>query len=179
MNLFVTSTCPVESARALDDYLLAWQVSDVPRMLSSALAPHGVRHPRLPWADYAPDRAPVVAWLSRSRANWMWGFQHFEALCREKRRRDPEGREPFLWRMYGELLPELADAHMNAPLLLERFANHAVDERLGIDFRRELNVPRAYRLLLVQRWQRTNRPPRWTDTRPPLFFLRHLESQIA
>ena len=81
MNIFVTDTCPIKSAQALDNQRLVKMVLETAQILSTALRSNGVDDPDL----YRPTHArhPCVIWAGRSEDNFSWVVRHGLALSTE------------------------------------------------------------------------------------------------
>jgi hypothetical protein len=163
MNLFVTSSSPVLSAQALDNKRVVNQIRETCQLISTALIERGINHPSLTKAGYANH--PVTKWVCSSDLNLAWTVEHARALHAEKAVRWPnnrpharsEGMLPFL----AELFPALPAF----PYLI--FCNCAGNAALGLDFKSDADVPRAYRRYMMQRWRTDKRPPVWSNRGEP------------
>ncbi len=155
MNIFVTSVCPVESAKALDDKRVVKMCLETAQLLSTALREHGVEDERL----YRPTHRnhPSNVWARQTRSNFVWLLVHFEALLAEYT--DAYGRE----HKSGDLLPAFYE-HLEAIPEgdLTEFANCARNKSLGLDFTDVACVFTAYKLYLMERWWTDKREPTWS-----------------
>lgn len=153
MNIFITSTCPIESARFIDNKRKVKMALESTQMLATALNIHGIE------TGYktAHLNHPCTIWTRASRQNWLWLWDHAMALCNEYQR--IYGREhacvKVLVRMKGHetVLPDIG---------LMSFANCARSKEKGIDFTYEKDVTVAYQLYLNARWETDKREPVWS-----------------
>jgi hypothetical protein len=80
MNIFATSDCPVESARALPDILVIKMIVESAQLLSTA-------HYELSGTvvGYKPTHKnhPCAIWARLSDGNYTWLHEHMKALCDE------------------------------------------------------------------------------------------------
>lgn len=153
MNIFVTSSCPIQSAKFLDDKRVVKMALESTQMLCTALNVNGVKTP------YKTGHLnhPCTVWARASQANWQWLWQHAMALCNEYRR------------IYGKehacvkVLKSIAGLESVLPNeKLTPFANCARSKEKGIDFTTESNVHLAYQLYLNARWETDKREPTWS-----------------
>lgn len=80
MNIFITSACPVESAKDHCNVHVYKQIVESCQLLSGAhfkldgkqvgMKPTHLNH-------------PSAVWTQASKANYLWLFEHFKALCDE------------------------------------------------------------------------------------------------
>ena len=153
MNIFITSTCPIESAKYIDNKRKVKMALESTQMLATALNVHGIE------TGYktAHLNHPCTIWTRASRQNWLWLWDHAMALCNEYQR--IYGREhacvKVLVRMKGHeaVLPDIG---------LMSFANCARSKEKGIDFTYEKDVTVAYQLYLNARWETDKREPVWS-----------------
>ena len=149
MNIFVTSICPITSARFLDDKRVVKMILEAAQMLSTALRYHGLN------VGYKATHAnhPCNVWARQSRANWYWLYTHAVALCEEYTRRYSKvhkSQDLILELLsYQDLLP----AGPRTP-----FVNCAANKSAGVDFKDVDNVFVAYRYYLYARWELDKRP---------------------
>lgn len=81
MNIFVTDSCPVQSARNLCDKHIVKMILEAGQLLSTA---HHVLDGltfKTPYL-YKPthENHPYSIWVRQSTGNYSWLYQHFEAL---------------------------------------------------------------------------------------------------
>lgn len=152
MNIFVTSKCPIESAKALDDKRCIKMCLESTQLLCNALNACGVQSPyRTTHANH-----PCSKWASENRSNWVWLWRHAIALCEEYGNRYGKVHKCY------ELLQSMFKFHYELPIgKLTPFVNCAKNSEKGIDFTRKENVHIAYQLYLDERWARDKREPTW------------------
>lgn len=80
MNIFASSSCPIESAKRLDDIRCCKMVLESTQMLSTvmhiyedAAAPYKITH-----ANH-----PCTVWVAEAGEHFTWVLHHLEALCNE------------------------------------------------------------------------------------------------
>jgi hypothetical protein len=153
MNIFVTSSCPIESAKFLDDKRVVKMALESTQMLCTALNVNGVKTP------YKTGHLnhPCTIWARESQANWQWLWQHAMALCEK------------YTSIYGKqhacvaVLQSIKGLEKALPnKTLSPFANCARSKEKGIDFTMETNVHLAYKLYLNERWNTDKREPKWS-----------------
>lgn len=152
MNIFVSNSCPFESARFLDDKRVVKMVLESAQMLSTAI--HCV-------GGYGPYKKthvnhPCSVWARRSAENYHWLLSHFKALCNEYTRRYGKTHkcEQYLelfWKGMS-IMPQGG---------LTPFANCAANESIGVSFKDVKDVPSAYKRYLYARWINDKREPTW------------------
>lgn len=152
MNIFFTSTDPVECARSLDDKRLVKMPVESVQMLSSAIYRHGgVPVYRVAWTKH-----PCTIWSGDSRENFEWHLELLKAMNDEFSYRYGKDHGSFLagYRALKDqaiLVPEIARS---------RFVNCSL-------FKEEPDVIKAYRMTMIQKWKNDKRPPRWTNRDMP------------
>ena len=154
MNLFITSKCPIECAKFLDDKRVVKMVLETAQLLSTALRLN----------DYEGDDVyrmthkghPCTKWVAQTRMNYLWAVQHLQALCAEYTKR------------YGKvhkcddmIIKFLAKAHYVPAGCQTPFVNCAANSALGISYKSLVDVTRAYKLYLNDRWDNDKRTPTW------------------
>lgn len=154
MNIFVTSACPIESARNLDDKRVVKMVLETAQMLSTAARYHGYTGTDL----YKPTHAnhPCNVWARTTSANYTWLWEHMYALAVEYRKRYGRMHKSatLLGLLYHcrHLIPEGAQTP---------FANCAANAEKGVNYKHVANVYTAYKLYLADRWTTDARTPTW------------------
>ena len=155
MNIFVSSSCPIESAKFLDDVRSNKMCLESAQLLSSALRLCG----------YAGDDVykishknhPSSLWCRATQGNYKWLLEHFRALCDEYTRRTGKIHAS------SKLLPifergiSLIPAGERMP-----FSNNARNLTKGVDFTHETDTVKAYQLYLMERWNQDKREPKWS-----------------
>lgn len=158
MNIFVTSSDPVESARALDDKRVIKMVLETAQMLCTALRLNNGTH--LAKYKSTHENHPCNIWVRTSRENYQWTIDHFAALLSEYNIRS--GKIHACESMY----PDLASGVNLIPAgALTPFANCAARKDMNLDFK-HLEVTLAYKLYLLKRWNTDKRPAKWTSDSP-------------
>lgn len=167
MNIFLTSECPAECARALDDRRVNNQVRETAQMLCTALRQYGLRA-EWPMAVAHPHH-PATKWVCETADNWQWAFEHFLALGVEKSVRYPDNPPH---RSFEELRRPLWEHRGVMPAgALTPFVNCARRLDLGIDHTGEPDTVLAYRRYVVDRWRLDSVPPAWSHRGPPDWLL--------
>lgn len=179
MNIFVTDTCPVKSARALDDVRLNKMILETAQMLCTnalALAKPGLNpaepapHFDIPdsLVPYKPTHMnhPCTVWARKSRYNYDWLARHFISLVDEKADRTHK-----LHLSYTKLMPLLTHIYDN-PLDIP------VDNDISFVYAGDypvrttscLDVTASYRKTMIAKWRNDalkGRTPRWTNATQP------------
>lgn len=158
MNIFITSKCPIESAKLMDDKRLIKMCLESAQILSTVLYEYGYKK------AYRPcyQNHPATKWTQKSRGNYKWVLDHFKALCDEYTYRF--GKIHKSSRLYGYFkhgLDSLPEGD------LTNFYNGASNKSLGISFKHLQDVPKAYKLYLMERWKTDKREPKWTNRQEP------------
>ena len=152
MNIFVTSSCPVECARNLCDRRVIKMVLESAQMLSTALREHGVD------VGYKSTHKnhPSNVWARETRANWNWLYKHAMALCKEytKRYNKIHKSQAVIESLYAHI-SSIPDGN------LTQFANCAANQSIGVSYKHFDNVCVAYQLYLNDRWDTDKRTPTW------------------
>lgn len=152
MNIFVTSMCPIESARVLDDKRVIKMTLESTQLLSNVLhsidnnGPYKKTH----WNH------PCSIWAKESKLNYIWLLMHFKALCNEYTFRYNKTHK-------CEQLLNLFQLYVNK-LNTEKestFINCTTNHK------HVKNVFDAYKLELNLKWKNDKKIPNWTNrTRP-------------
>lgn len=153
MNIFVTSLCPVESAKYLDNKRKVKMALESTQMLATALNVNGFQTPY----KTAHLNHPCTIWVRQSRQNWQWLYDHAVALCNEYSRiyKKTHACVSILEYMKGNeyVLPDTG---------LTPFPNCARSKEKGIDYTHIDDVHLAYRQYLASRWSLDKRKPEWS-----------------
>lgn len=153
MNIFVTSPCPIESAKFLDNKRKVKMALESTQMLCTALNVNGITTP------YKTGHLnhPCTIWTRQSKQNWQWLYDHAMALCNEYERiyKKTHGCIKILNQIKGleTCLPDIG---------LTPFANCARSKEKGIDYTTVDDVHLAYKLYLNDRWDGDKRKPEWS-----------------
>lgn len=153
MNIFVTSSCPIESAKYLDNKRKVKMALESTQMLTTALNVNGIK------TSYktAHLNHPCTIWTRQSRQNWRWLYDHAVALCNEyKRIYNKEHACMTVLKQINGLESCLPDVGLTP------FANCARSKEKGLDYTTEQDVYLAYRLYLKARWDLDKRKPEWS-----------------
>lgn len=158
MNLFVTSNCPTESAKALDDLRLNKMLLETCQLLSTALHLNGYKGP------YAitHQNHPITVWVASNYKNYLWTLEHFIALYNERKQRT--GKEHKCWEHYYELMTNRF-----------KIPKHREERDPFVNctpFKDVNNVIKAYRMTLEYKWDNDLKIPTWTNSSPPIWSKR-------
>lgn len=162
MNIFATSSCPIESALNLDDLRANKMVTETAQLLSTEAWRLGIPAP------YRPTHKghPCAVWLQDNPEAMAWLLEHGFALAEVYRMGMGRGKihaASRVFRWFRSLIPPYGSVP-------SWFPNCAARSDLGISFK-DLECPhQAYRLYLVARWERDHRPPVWTNRPIPDFY---------
>lgn len=150
MNLFVTSECPTESARYMDDKRATKMLLESAQMLSLAISEHGGVGP---YKDSHKSH-PISVWSRQTRSNYLWLLKHFKALCdRYTKVYGKKHKSSYLYNQFlegAELIPKGS---------LTPFVNCARNKQHFVDFSHVEDVYEAYRQYLDYRWKFTDKYP--------------------
>lgn len=80
MNIFITNACPVKSAQDHVNTHLLKQILESAQLLSTA---HVVLDGKQVAYKATHQNHPSSIWARQSKANYLWLFEHFKALCDE------------------------------------------------------------------------------------------------
>ena len=154
MNIFVTSDNPLDCARYLDNKRKIKMALESTQMLCTALNLNGVSTPY----KTAHPRHPCTVWVTESRNNWRWLYDHAIALCNE------------YTRIYGKvhkclsILQSINGLEIVLPDTPRTpFKNCARNKEFNLDYTTESDVYSAYRAYLNARWERDKLKPIWTQ----------------
>lgn len=78
MNIFHTSTCPYESARAVCDVHANKMLTETVQMLCTSHQLNGTADSRTWQAGYVNH--PMTKWVAETQGNYLWALQHAHAL---------------------------------------------------------------------------------------------------
>ena len=154
MNIFATSSDPIECAKFLDDKRCVKMCLETAQILSTVL------HLRGHGGPYKPTHIhhPAVQWAAASRKNYQWTLQHFVALCDEY-----QARYHKVHKCKG-LLKDFVLLGQQATFpdwKQTPFVNCAANASLGISYKDIEDVHTAYKLYLSDRWDTDKRTPTW------------------
>lgn len=163
MNIFMTSDDgdPIECAQALCNRRVNNQVRETGQLLCTALQFHGVVDDKLMKPTHAGH--PVSKWVRETRSNWEWTFEHFLALGEEKQVRYPDNAPHAT---YLRLRDYITGTAIPAGPLTP-FANCARRKDLDIDFTDVAEVPLAYKLYMITRWELDSVVPSFSNRGEP------------
>jgi len=158
VNIFASSSCPVESARSLDDKRVIKLILESTQMLSSA-------RPELSLLKPAFLSHPATKWVRSLDSNYNWLHLHLCHLHREYHFR--YGRWHSLLNIY-ELLVPLNSAPITA---CSPFPHLVRDVKRGLDFNHIPDVHLAYREYLKGKWTTDKRKPTWKKRGAPKWAI--------
>jgi hypothetical protein len=144
MNIFATSSCPIESAKALDDKRVIKMILESAQLLSSAIWLNGGKGPyRLTHANH-----PCTIWVRTSKANYNWLLTHYKALLNEYTNRYSKTHK------CASLLTTLTEGANYLP-------NDTLNPFVNCTSYKELDIHTAYKLYLNDKWDSAKRSPTW------------------
>lgn len=156
MQLFIVDKDPKVCAQYLDDRRLRKILVESAQMLSTALHLHApnVAEQINAMKPYNPNH-PVVKWVCKTRANWIWTAKYHLALRDEYTRRTGK-----IHSVAGRFsTPALRHASTFLPPgKLTTPANVARRKDLNLDFTYIQPVTEAYKQYLNARWSMDNVP---------------------
>lgn len=156
MNIFATSECAIESAKALDDKRVVKMVLESAQMLCTAINELGGSAPY----KSTHKNHPSNVWVRKSRANFFWLHRHFIALCNEYTARYNKTHKCSQYiGMLESLSVYIPDGELTP------FANCAANAEKGISYKHVEDVCLAYKLYLADRWETDARTPTWYGER--------------
>jgi len=79
MNIFVSSPCPIQSAKYLDNRRVIKMCLESLQLLSTAINYYGGDGPY----KSTHENHPCTLWVKESRTNAKWLLTHMKALCNE------------------------------------------------------------------------------------------------
>lgn len=150
MNIFVTSPCPIQSANFMDDKRATKMALESAQMLCTALNLNSVK---TPYKTAHPNH-PCTVWVTKSRNNFLWLWEHGMALC--KRYTRTYGKIHACEKVFNEI------KHLNVFLPdtdMTEFVNCARNQSQGVDYTGEKDIHVAYQLYLNDRWDNDKREP--------------------
>jgi hypothetical protein len=152
MNIFATSSCPIESAKFLDDKRKIKMLLESAQLLATAIRLHGGP------ATYRPTHVnhPATIWTRQTRANYVWLLRHFAALCREYTR--ITGKIHKCSTYTAEFTKGLRYIPKGD---LQPFVNCATNDSKGVNFKNVVDTHLAYRLYSQERWKGDVKQPTW------------------
>ena len=153
MNIFVTYLDAHKSARVLDNKRVIKMCLESAQLLSTAMHVMGATN-----APYRPTYVnhPCAIWTRTNAANYLWLLNHFRALCDEYNFRYGKTHK---CKQYLEIF-YAGYAFMPESNEITMFPNCT-------KFKKELNIFKAYRLCLKDKWENDKRKPQWTNRQRP------------
>lgn len=175
MNIFVTDIDPVKSAQALDDKRVIKMVLESAQMLCTALHLNGASH--LAKYKKTHQNHPSNVWVRETRSNYEWLLNHFKALCDEYTLRNNKIHATSL--LYNDLAAGIQFIKAGP---LTPFANCAARKDMNMDYKHYKNVYVAYRMYLLNRWDKDKKRPQWNrkNLNPaPYWYYSHYGLQLT
>jgi hypothetical protein len=159
MNIFVTSDCPIECARSLDDKRVVKMVLESTQMLCTAL--NELAGDRICQYKSTHVNHPCNIWVRTSYQNWQWLYAHAKALSTEYTKRYSKFHK---CNIILNRLPDIVLTVINKFPETGRtpFANCARNLSLNVDYSDVDDVHMAYQCYMADRWE--------TDKRIPTFY---------
>lgn len=160
MNIFVTDPSPSKSALALDDKRVVKMILESTQMLCTAINEHGGKSPY----KSTHKNHPSNVWARETKANFQWLYDHAMALC--IRYTETYGKCHKCMHVLTDILEQDLIQYIPDGDLTP-FANCAANASLGVSFKDESNVFKAYKDYLNVRWDNDKREPTWGNSGPP------------
>ncbi|PCI45828.1 MAG: hypothetical protein COB41_00115 [Proteobacteria bacterium] len=167
MNLYITSDCPLQSAKILDDKNIVKMLLDSAQILSTAIIENSgedfnkVEHSSLKTKKVSvtyyykdiklpsPTRKthPCVNWADKTHSNYGWVYRYFHELCNQYKLRNGSNHELFKLNRYF-----ISGSDFMPAGPLTKFVNCAGNAGLNIDYRDMDNTLTAYKFYLADKW---------------------------
>lgn len=162
MNIFLTSFDPKEAASHLDDLRLNKMILETAQLLSCAYR-HLFGENAVLYRDTHFNH-PCTIWARKNRENYSWLVAYFDALAKEKMKRDKlVGKKNVKPHKSWEMLFEVLSAKK-----VKGFGDVVFDFNCT-DFKEEKDVRIAYRKQLLKKWEGDLREPKWSGKKRPVF----------
>lgn len=146
MNIFVTSSCPRESAEVLDDKRVIKMILESAQMLSTAMHVNGLNAPYKP----THKNHPCTIWTRTSKKNYLWLYDHFIALMEQYSSRYGKTHKCAMYKhIFVEAAEHMPDGELTA------FPNCTPHK--------DMEVISAYRRTMKEKWQADKRKPTWKN----------------
>lgn len=157
MNIFYTSTCPVECAKNLDDKRVVKMCLETAQMLCTAINESGGTAPY----KSTHKNHPCNIWARQAAGHWLWLYKHFIALCWEYKKRYGKIHKSFKvlqsvkLKDQIDILPKVFISDLKHP------PNCAANTSKGISYKHITQTVDAYKIYLNDRWETDSRTPTW------------------
>lgn len=176
MNIFLTSSNPVECAQALDDVRLNKMILETGQMLCTALRdlyPETCKRADVQAVLYKETHRnhPCSLWCRRNYLNYTWLVYHFKALHDERLFRGCSEHLTYtkLWPIFEESIGDVERCYLTENL---EFTFDCSNIPVKEDYK--LDVFSKYKLCLVLKWRNDKRAPTWKVRGNPLFWGEYL-----
>lgn len=162
MNIFVTSPCPIESAKALDNKRVNKMLLESAQMLASALITHHAPIECMPMTQAgAPYKIshlnhPCSIWARTNRENFLWLLKHAKGLSDEYTK--AYGKKHWVSQFLDRI--EVGSKFIPEGKLSD-FANCSLYKN-G-------DVVSQYRQTMQEKWAVDKRPPDWKNRSKPVW----------
>lgn len=167
MNIFVTSTCPFSSARALDDKRLIKMILETAQILSTNCHIAGLTD--VPYKQTHANH-PCTVWARQSYANINWLIDHFNALGGEYTHRFGKTHKSMQYLEYFIESSKKMAINRFFPLQgMTEFASCVADDIKTI----QSSTTDKYQMYMKLKWvadKSSKRPAKWTNTNPPAWL---------
>lgn len=159
MNIFVTDSCPIQSAKNLDDKRVIKMVLETAQILSTVMRQRGILD-----APYKPTHLnhPCVKWVLSDQFHVNWLLDHFEALCSEFRLRQGKRHK---CQEFASLFQFTLGKYKGDSVADIQFVNCAGNKTKGVDYTNMKCITTAYQLYLNDRWDTDKQVPTWYGER--------------
>lgn len=152
MNIFATYSCPIKSAKYLDNKRQIKMILESAQLLCTALNLNGVQAP------YKTTHLnhPAAIWVRQSRQNYSWLLLHLKTLCNEYSKKYNKIHKTAQYIDFFEQNINILPDNNLSP-----FVNCAANSDLNISFKHISDTHLAYRLYLRNRWKYDKIKPKW------------------
>lgn len=153
MNIFATYSCPIKSAKYLDNKRRNKMILETFQILSTAARYYGYSGP-----SYKPTHVnhPSNVWARQNKNNFLWLLVHVKELSRLYTLKTGKTHKSF--ELYSSMI--LA-SNLLPDQKMTPFKNCAKNTLKGADFSSLNDVHKAYRLYLRNRWKNDKIKPTW------------------
>lgn len=156
MNIFFTDPCPKKSAEYLDNKRVVKMILESCQMLSTAINELGGKAPY----RSTHKNHPSNVWVRESYENFMWLWNHMEALSEEYLTRYGKQHKSYLIFKNSDILVQAKQLLPNKGLTKK--PNCAANQSLGISYKHVEDIYSAYKLYLNDRWENDVNEVKWS-----------------
>lgn len=156
MNIFVIDPDTMKCAKALDDLRLNKMIIETAQLLSTAMREQGYLGNDIYKSTHRNH--PCAVWVRESSENYKWTLLYMSDLVEERYNRT--GKHHKSYEIFNTLCggPKLMPQGSMTP-----WANCSLYKDHGIFD--------AYKLTLINKWVNDKRPPKWTNSQKPDWYV--------